>query len=363
MFSSIINDKEPLVDKRFKRILIIKMRFHGDMLLTTPVISTLKRQYPDAKVDVLLYQDTMPILSENPEINALYGVSSKGSGAKEKIGNFLSLIKALKANRYDLIVNLTDQWMVALLVRFVPAQMKITQNYDHRQSAFWKGSFTHCVPITGRHIVERNLSALAPLNIENPYTATTMSYRPEHWETLHQRLMSLGVDGDYIVIQPTARQLFKCWDDEKFSEVIDALQAKGLKVVLTSGPGADDLACINHIAQGCKTRPITELAGKTSFPELGALIDHAVLFIGVDSAPMHISAAVKTPVVCLFGATDHIFWRPWTDSAVVLWAGDYQAMPERDRRDRNKKYLSVIPAADVINAAERLLSKNTAEVS
>ena len=53
------------MEKPFRKILVIKMRFHGDMLLTTPVISTLKRHYPDAKIDVLLYQDTMPILSEN----------------------------------------------------------------------------------------------------------------------------------------------------------------------------------------------------------------------------------------------------------------------------------------------------------
>ncbi|EGT69098.1 waaQ [Escherichia coli O104:H4 str. C227-11] len=53
------------------------MRFHGDMLLTTPVISSLKKNYPDAKIDVLLYQDTIPILSENPEINALYGIKIK----------------------------------------------------------------------------------------------------------------------------------------------------------------------------------------------------------------------------------------------------------------------------------------------
>ncbi len=66
------------MEKPFRKILVIKMRFHGDMLLTTPVISTLKQNYPDAKIDVLLYQDTIPILSENPEINALYGISNKG---------------------------------------------------------------------------------------------------------------------------------------------------------------------------------------------------------------------------------------------------------------------------------------------
>ncbi|KGI83306.1 lipopolysaccharide core heptosyltransferase RfaQ, partial [Exiguobacterium mexicanum] len=65
--------------KQFKKILVIKMRFHGDMLLTTPVISSLKHQYPDAEIDVLLYQETIPILSENSEINALYGMASKKS--------------------------------------------------------------------------------------------------------------------------------------------------------------------------------------------------------------------------------------------------------------------------------------------
>ena len=58
------------MDKQFKKILVIKMRFHGDMLLTTPIISTLKRNYPEAEIDVLLYQDTAPILSKNTEIHA-----------------------------------------------------------------------------------------------------------------------------------------------------------------------------------------------------------------------------------------------------------------------------------------------------
>lgn len=105
------------MDKPFRRILLIKMRFHGDMLLTTPVISSLKKNYPDAKIDVLLYQDAIPILSENPEINALYGIKNKKAKASEKIANFFHLIKVLRANKYDLIVNLTDQWMVAILVR------------------------------------------------------------------------------------------------------------------------------------------------------------------------------------------------------------------------------------------------------
>ncbi len=101
------------MDVSFRRILLIKMRFHGDMLLTTPVISSLKKITLDAKIDVLLYQDTIPILSENPEINALYGIKKIKAKASEKLPTFFHLIKVLRANKYDLIVNLTDHgWLL-----------------------------------------------------------------------------------------------------------------------------------------------------------------------------------------------------------------------------------------------------------
>ena len=126
------------MEKPFRKILVIKMRYHGDMLLTTPVISTLKQNYPDAKIDMLLYQDTIPILSENPEINALYGISNKGSGNIQiKLTNALSSDQnTLRANNYDLVINLTDQWMVALLVRC------ITCSYENI-AALWSSAAWH----------------------------------------------------------------------------------------------------------------------------------------------------------------------------------------------------------------------------
>jgi heptosyltransferase-3 len=355
-FYRTITTKELLVEKSFRKILVIKMRFHGDMLLITPVISTLKHQYPDAKVDVLLYEDTIPILSENPEINALYGIKNKKIKTTEKIANFISLIKTLRSNRYDLVVNMADQWMVAVLVRLLNVPMSISPDFGHRQSALWRNSFTRLVLLKGNNVVENNLSILEPLEIETPVAETTMSYKPECWDRVHDELIKAGVGEGYVVIQPTARQIFKCWENEKFSQVIDALHERGTEVVLTSGPGAEDLACVNAIAQGCKQPPVTALAGKLTFPELGALIDHASLFIGVDSAPGHIAAAVRTPLICLFGATDHVFWRPWSDNMIQFWAGDYRPMPTREQLDRNEMYLAVIPAEDVIAAVDKMMS-------
>lgn len=327
------------------------------MLLTTPVISTLKQNYPEARVDVLLYEDTMPILSENPEIHTLYGIKNKKASAGEKVSNFLHLIKVLRKNKYDLIVNLADQWMVAILVRLLNVPVKLSQSFRHRQSAFWKNSFTLLAPLEGGNVVESNLSVLAPLRPKTLVARTTMSYPAAAQARVRGLLDDAGVGQRYVVIQPTARQIFKCWNNEKFSEVIDALHERGLQVVLTSGPGADDLACVNAIAGGCRRAPVTVLAGKLTFPELGALIAGARLFIGVDSAPAHIAAAVDTPLVSLFGATDHRFWRPWSQKMIQFWAGDYRPMPAREQRDRNEMYLSAIPASDVIAAVDKLLAE------
>ena len=207
------------------------MRFHGDMLLTTPVISTLKRHYPEAKIDVLLYQDTIPILSENPEINALYGIKNKKAKTTEKITNFVSLIRVLRSNKYDLVVNMADQWMVAVLVRLLNVPMSISQNYQHRQSAFWRNSFTHLAPQKGENVVEANLSVLAPLGLDSSVAETTMSYNPACWTRVRGELDKAGVGERYVVIQPTARQIFKCWENEKFAKVVDALHQRGVEVV------------------------------------------------------------------------------------------------------------------------------------
>lgn len=346
------------MEKPFRKILVIKMRFHGDMLLTTPVISTLKHHYPDALIDVLLYQDTIPILSENPEIHRLYGLKSKNSSSCEKMKNFSSIIKTLRDNHYDLVINMADQWIVALLVRMLKAPVRISHDFGHRQNRFWRKSFTHLVSAEGNNVVESNLSVLKPLGLDSYVSKTTMSYPYTSWEKIRAMLDDAQVGERFVVIQPTARQIFKCWENDKFSQVIDALHERGLDVVLTSGPGREDLDCITAIAQGCKFPPITTLAGKMTFPELAALIDHAALFIGVDSAPGHIAAALSTPMICLFGATNHIFWRPWSDNMIQFWAGDYQAMPSRDKLDRGKMYLSVIPAKDVIAAVDTMLLKN-----
>ncbi len=342
---------------KFKKILIIKLKFQGDVLLTTPVISTLKAQYPDAEIDMMVYNSTVQIISENPNLHKIYGIADKKSSALNKIINIFHIIKALRKNNYDLIVNLSSQKLLGFVIRCIPARLKIGFTFGRRKSSYWMNAFDKTLDDAGEHIVPQNLSILTLLDIDPMITRTSMRYDVRHWDRLKTRMAELGVTKEYIAIQPTARQIFKCWDNDKFAAVINHLMARGYEVILTAGPGKEDADIIADIVRQCNRKPVTEFAGKTSFPELAALIDHAALFIGVDSAPGHIAAAVDTPVVCLFGATKHRFWHPWTEKLELIWAGDYKPMPLRKDLDRSYRYLTCIPAEDVIAAADRMLAQ------
>jgi heptosyltransferase-3 len=159
------------------------------------------------------------------------------------------------------------------------------------------------------------------------------------------------------VVQPTSRWLFKCWEDEKVAQLIDALTAEGRTVVLTAAPDQKELAMITQIQSLCRSTRVVSLAGQLSLPQLAALIDAAQLFIGVDSAPMHMAAALETPCLALFGPTKLQHWRPWGDNNRVIWAGDYGSLPSPDAIDTNtqQRYLSAIPVEDVVAAARSFL--------
>ncbi|QLZ57720.1 MULTISPECIES: lipopolysaccharide core heptosyltransferase RfaQ [Citrobacter] len=336
---------------KIDRVLICKLKFYGDVLLTTPVIASIQARYPYAKIDLLLYKDTKSILAANDSINDFYLIEKK-KGILDTVKNYLSVRQQLKKNHYDLIVNLTEQWPIGALVASL-RRPSIAFKRDKKQ---WNNLFSRVTPLTGTHIVEQNLSILKGIGFSEADLKKEMSlhYRQDDYQYLVSQLPALPSQ-EYVVIQPTARQEFKCWDDDKFAHVIDYLHQRGLHVYLTCGPAFSEQQQVQRIAEQCQSSPDLTLAGKTTFLQLAALIDHAVLYIGVDSAPMHMAAALGTPQVCLFGATNYQQWRPWSDKAVLIWAGDYHPMPSRDELDRSKKYLTWVPEQAVIDAIDMVL--------
>lgn len=343
-----------------ERILVVKFRHHGDMLLTTPVIHSLKAAWPAANVDILLYEETRAMLTCHPDIHRIYAIDRtwKKKGVRFQLGQEWQLLKTLRQQRYDVVVNLADQWRSAIITRFTGAPLRLGFNFPKRQGILWQRCHTHLVATDrhqNMHTVEQNLSLLLPLNLAAIDSTVRMHYAQADCQAVRQLLNGTG---KYIVVQPTSRWFFKCWSDEKFAAMLQSLHDDGHTIVLTSAPDEKEIAMVNNIISLLASKDnVMSLAGQLTLNQLAALIDEARLFIGVDSVPMHMAAALKTPCVALFGPSKLVFWRPWQVNGELIWAGDFAPLPDPDSVDSktSERYLDAIPVATVLDAVRRLL--------
>lgn len=351
-----------------QRILVIKLRHFGDVLLMTPVLSTLRVNYPNALIDVLVYDDTEAMLAGNHDVYLAFTVDRhlKHERLKAQYRGEHALWNSLRTGHYDLVINLSDQWRAALYCRFLKPTFSLGFCYPRRNNRLWRACHSLLVDTAdaSQHTVLNNLSILAPLTLPTTITQVTQTWRQSDVDDV-DRLSRRHHLTDFVLIQPTARWAFKTWTVDGVSAVINHLTAQGRTVVLTGGQTPDEATMISAIMAGCRCpQRVVNLAGRLTLPELAVLIDRARLFIGVDSVPMHMAAALNTPSVVLFGPSNLAQWAPWQAPHTLLWAGDYRPLPAPEAVDTNtrERYLAAIPACDVIQAVNRQLALTAAPI-
>jgi heptosyltransferase-3 len=160
--------------------------------------------------------------------------------------------------------------------------------------------------------VEANLDALRRIGLQPGMEERRLQFVPGAAAEARVEAL-LAAEGlkarKFIHVHPASRWSFKSWTAERNAELIDRLATAG-RVVLTAAPEPAETPLIEAIISRTKSRPVN-LAGRLSIKELGALTARARLFIGVDSMPMHLAAAMGTPAVALFGPSGEREWRPW----------------------------------------------------
>ncbi len=304
-----VRDAVPL--EECGRALVVKLRHHGDVLLAAPVLTTLKSHAPKLEVDALIYDDTAPMFEGHPALSQLHlvGRSWKALGALERWSRETELFGRLRARRYDLLVHLSEQPRGAWLARTLGARYSVAPMMP-RRGRFWAKSFTHLYPLVGggrRHQVELNLDALRRVGIQPSLADRKVVFVPG--KQAEVRVSSLAPES-FIHMHPASRWSFKCWPAEKNAELIDRFASEGHQVVLTSAGDRAELDMVQKIVALSRAKTIS-LAGTLSIKELGALTARARLFVGVDSMPMHLAAAMGTPSVALFGPSGENEWGPW----------------------------------------------------
>jgi len=349
-----------------RRALVIKLRHHGDVLLTSPVFSTLRQLVPGVEVDALVYDDTAEMLSHNPDVARLFTIPRKGRDLSlaAQARQEWRLLAELRGRRYDLLVHLTESWRGAWLVKALRPRIAVAGFSPLRPpSRFWSGSFTHLAPnppLGGRHTVERHLDALRAIGLQPPAPRQPLRFVPgtEADARIAGLLSEHAVTRDRLIhIHPTSRWMFKAWTNEGYAATIAGLMARGYRVVMTAAPADKEMRVAAAIKAQCSPELI-DLSGRLSLKELGAVIGAARLSVCVDSVPMHMAAAMGTPVVALFGPSSEHEWGPWQVPHRLIVSGHSCRPCRLDGCGGGKvsDCLVSLSPADVLAAADSLLA-------
>ncbi len=309
------------------KILVIKFRHIGDVLLTTTFVRNLRLSYPNAQIDIAVNDDCEAIYKYNNDINNLFlypRKSIKNSNIFKKIFTEWNFLKQITAENYDIVFNLTEGDRGAIYSLLSKAKTRV--GVESKNSFIKKlNPYTISAPFPKNiHTVEKNLHYLSLAKIPVIDKRVYMSHSENDEAKISQLLSNKNIDR-FIHIHPVSRWLFKCWSSEGFAEVIDYIQdIYSIPVIITAAPDSKERQRVDKIISLCKNRPI-DLSGQLTLNELSALIKRAELFIGVDTAPMHMAAAHDTPVIALFGPTNPQSWGPWENSiATSCWKDIYQ---------------------------------------
>lgn len=326
-----------------RRILVIKLRHIGDVLLTSPVFRALKETFPEAEVSVLVNGGTEEVLSGNPFIKEIITFDRKIKKANPitRYTKEMGFLREIRKRRFDMTVDLTGGDRAAILSFVSGARYRIGWE-SHKGLIGKRHLYTHLFrPDGSRHMVLQNLDVVKHFGIETEDRSVNFFIPDEARDFVQEIFRKNNIKPSVIShlpivhIHPTSRWLFKCWKDEYMAEIIRWLLDNNAIVIVTSShdrreiektkkilsllrDGPDSTALPLNPGQSpsriTNASPLIDLCGKTTIKQLAAISEASDLFLGVDSAPMHIAAAVGTPVIALFGPTGAYSWGPWDNS-------------------------------------------------
>jgi heptosyltransferase-3 len=277
------------------RIMVVALRRIGDVLLTTPLVRSLRRAWPAARLDMLVLADTAGILEGNPDIDHIIPAPAQASMARGVA------LAARLAKRYDLAVSTQTGDRPTLFAAIAGRTSVAPVAGDNLMSAFKRLMLSESMPVTaGLHRVEEMLRLADALGIERVMEVVC----PEG--AARAELVPIE---PYALLHPAPMFQYKRWTDDGWRIVADDLSRRGLRVLVTGGPAAEERTYLDRLLGGVAN--VRRVDGRLTWPQLAMLAAHAQVFVGPDTSVTHLAAAAGAPTVALYGPTDPRLWGPW----------------------------------------------------
>ena len=265
-----------------KQIVVFSFTFIGDAVLSTAVIRPLRAHFQDSHITFLVGPHAFDLFATEPNVDAVLAYDNRGKHAGWN--GRLHLIKTLRLGKFDLVVNLRD----SLTARCIGAEHWGMTRGD-----------------SNRHAVTRYLEVLQRHGVDTTDAHPYLQLTEEERTAAHSFLVESGFKSGRMLIgvHPGGNWEYKLWDAKNYAQVASTL-AKKLDATILLFAGPDERERQTQVANMMDVPPI--LVKTDDLRQLSALISACDVYIGNDTGPMHIAAAVDTPVVALFGSTNHI---------------------------------------------------------
>jgi heptosyltransferase-1 len=347
-----------------ERLLIVRLSAMGDVIHTLPAAQALREAFPQAMIGWVIEERWAELLcapgsprrgprsAERPLADWVHPVSLTGwRKSLFTIATLQQIAKVwndVRSSRYDVAVDLQGAIRSAVLARWSGARVAYGAAEPRESPAsLW---YTRRAVVRGAHVVEQNLciaEAVVQRRMKVPTVELPRDVEAE--QRIEQRLAEQGI-GDFAILNPGAGWGAKRWPADRYGRVARALAEDGVRAVLNCGPGEETLANEAAAVSEGAARPMN-----CSITELIALTRRARVFIGGDTGPMHLAAALQVPVVAIFGPTDPARNGPYGTRSIVL--RNPASPTTHARKAQPDEGMLEISADAVVDAARRLLNE------
>ncbi len=330
------------------RLLFIKLKHIGDSLLLTPTLTAARSNYPDAVLWVVVRQGCEGILAGCTAIDRLLTAAAPEAARRSRLNWWedWQLIRELRRQRFDYAFELSDgdrgRWLAALS----GAKVRCASGAGRRLNWWWRQQFNFISRFDWheRHRAEKDFHTVSDalrLKGEVP----PLAFAPERTQPWARRAELFS----YGVIHPGTRWKRKRWPKEKWIELGRHLLGRLPQLVISAGPDAEEIGLAQELRAALGAN-VFSTEGKLSWSQLAGLLDGARLFVGVDTAAMHLAAACGCPTLAIFGPSNVAEWRPWRVRHRIALAPRSQDNPSAGEPRAHD-----VEVADVIRCCDELL--------
>jgi heptosyltransferase-1 len=368
----------PSPNPRFDSLLIVRLSAMGDIIHTLPAAAALRRAFPQATLGWLVEERWAELLCtlryprsgrrspQRPLVDRVHSVNT-GEWRRSLLSfntwqQMAVSLSEFRGVRYDAVIDFQGAFRSALLARWSGAPIVYGNAQAHENAASMFYTRQVLVETAGTHVVEQALALAGAVTRTAgvrtnliPETAAEMQAEFPVDPDAESKIAALTGDGNnFAILNPGAGWGAKMWPAERYGEVAIELAKDGLCSLVNHGPGEEDLAGTVAAASEGAARKIS-----CSVSELIALTRRARLFIGGDTGPMHMAAALKIPVVAIFGPTNPARNGPFGARSIVLRSASSRT--DHSRRREPERGLLAITVGEVVAATRKLLQNHIAE--